>query len=110
MGFISIFFRCESANSLQNAFEKISWKRRATLWNFFGLPEDSKLPDRTIVTDCLSVLDYEEINDLLEKLFKWTIKNKIIYNHMGTLLPDNIYHLACDGFWVHKYASPHAKR
>jgi len=103
------FFRCGSANSLQNAFDKIPWSRRKSLWNFFSLPEGSKLPDRTLVTDCLSMLDYEEINDLLEKLFKWTIRNKIIYNHMGTLLPDNIYYLAGDGFWVHRYTTPHAK-
>jgi hypothetical protein len=109
VGSISFFFRHESINSLQNAFEKIPWKRRLTLWNFFSLPEGSKLPDRTLVTDCLSVLDYEEINDILEKLFKWTIRNKVIYNHMSVLLPDNFYYLAGDGFWVHRYTSPHSK-
>lgn len=103
------FFRCESANALQTAFDKLPDRRKAVLWNYFGLPEGSKLPDRTLVTDCLSVLNYEEINDLLERLFRWVIKNKIIYNHMGVLLPDNFYNLAGDGFWVHRYTSPHAK-
>jgi len=103
------FFRCASANALQTAFDKLPRHRKAALWNFFGLPEDSKLPDRTVVTDCLSVLNYEEINDLLEKLFKWVIRNKIIYNHSSVLLPGNFYNLACDGFWVHRYTTPHAK-
>jgi hypothetical protein len=61
------------------------------------------------VTDSLAVIDPDEINDLLEKLFKWAMKSKIFYNHMETLLPDFYYHLACDGVWVHKYTHPHAK-
>jgi hypothetical protein len=32
----------------------------------------------------------------------------MFYNHAGTLLPDNQFHLCCDGFTVHKYSSPHA--
>ncbi len=103
------FFRCESTNALQTAFEKLPQHKRATLWHYFGLPERTKLPDRTLITDCLSVIDLEEINDLLEKLFKWAMKNKIFYNHMGVLLPDDWYYLACDGVWVHRYAYPHTK-
>jgi hypothetical protein len=68
-----------------------------------------KLPDRTVVTDCLSGVNQNEINNLLEKLFKWAIKNKVFYNHMETLLPNFNYQLACDGVWIHKYTEPHAK-
>lgn len=104
------FFRCQSTNALQTAFEKLPPHKRATLWNYFELEEGKgKLPHRTVVTDCLSMINPEEINDLLEKLFKWAIKNKIFYNHMGILLPDNKYYLACDGVWVHKYTTPHSK-
>jgi len=104
------FFRCESVNALQTAFEKLPPFRKIMLWKFFGLDEGKdKLPDRTVVTDCLATISYEEINDLLEKLFKWAMKNKVFYNHMETLLPDSMYYLACDGVWVHKYTHPHAK-
>ena len=103
------FFRCESTNALQTAFEKLPTHRRRTLWNYFGLdPEKTRLPHRTIVTDCLSLIDQNEINHLLEQLFKWALKSKIFYNHMGTLVPDFTYHLACDGVWVHTYTHPHS--
>lgn len=110
MGALCIFFRCESTNALQTAFDKLPPHRKAMLWNYFDLDKGKdKLPDRTVVTDCLSVVNQDEINDLLEKLFKWTMKNKIFYNHMGKLLPDCKYHLACDGVWVHRYTHPHYK-
>jgi len=103
------FFRCESTNALQTAFEKLPNTKKDTLWNYFGLKQENrKLPHRTVVTDSLSVIDPDEINELLEKLFKWAMKSKIFYNHMETLLPDFYYHLACDGLWVHKYTHPHA--
>lgn len=109
MGLIRFFFRCESTNALQTAFEKLPNHRKAMLWNYFGLDEGKgKLPDRTVVTDALSVINQDDINDLLEKLFKWAMRNKIFYNHMETLLPNGYYYLACDGVWVHKYAHPHA--
>lgn len=103
------FFRCESTNALQTAFDKLPHRRKEVLWNYFGLERGARLPARTVVTDTLSVIDPEEINDLLEKLFKWALKSKIFYNHMETLLPDFYYYLACDGVWVHKYTHPHAK-
>jgi hypothetical protein len=104
------FFRCESTNALQTAFEKLPRHRRAVLWNYFGLEEGSdQLPHRTVVTDCLSLINPEEMNDLLEKLFKYAMKSKIFYNHMETLLPDFHYYLACDGVWVHRYTHPHAR-
>lgn len=103
------FFRCESTNALQTAFEKLPMQKRNTLWNFFGLdPEKRKLPHRTVVTDCLAIISQDEINQLLEKLFKWALKSKIFYNHMEKLLPDLTYYLACDGVWVHKYTQPHS--
>ena len=51
---------------------------------FWSRSGEQVLPDRTVVTDALSIIDQEEINDLLEKLFKWALKNKIFYNHMET--------------------------
>jgi hypothetical protein len=102
------FFRCESTNALQTAFEKLPLHRRSTLWNYFGLDPEKKLPHRTVVTDCLATISQEEINGLLEKLFKWALKSKIFYNHMERLIPDLIYYLACDGVWVHKYTQLHS--
>jgi hypothetical protein len=110
MGTFCFFFRCESTNALQTAFEKLPQHRRSVLWNYFGFDAGKDtLPGRTVVTDCLSLIDPEEINGLFEKLFKWAMKSKIFYNHMETLLLDFKYNLACDGFWVHRYTQPHAK-
>lgn len=103
------FFRCESTNALQTAFEKLPAHRKATLWEYFGLPKDSKIPGRTVITDCMSEINQDEINDLLEIILKWAMKSKIFFNHMPILLPTGKWHLACDGVWVHKYATPHAK-
>jgi hypothetical protein len=103
------FFRCESTNALQTAFDKLPQHRKNTLWNYFRLEQGARLPHRTVVTDSLAAIDPDEINDLLEKLFKWAKKSKIFYNHMEILLPDFYYYLACDGVWVHKYTHPHAK-
>lgn len=104
------FFRYESTNPLQTASEKLPRHKKDVLSNYFGLhSENRKLPHKTVVTDSLSVIDPDEINDLLEKLFKWSLKSKVFYNHMETLLPDFHYHLACDGVCVHKYKHPHVK-
>ena len=103
------FFRCESTNALQTAFEKIPAHRREALWNFFGLDsKQTRLPHRTVVTDCLSLIDQDEINRLLEQLFKWALKSKLFYNHKEKLVPYFTYHLACDGVYVHKYSHPHS--
>ncbi len=103
------FFRCESTNALQTAFEMLPSNRQAVLWNYFGLDANNRrLPHRTVVTDCLVVINQNEINDLLEKLFKWALKSKVFYNHCETLMPELTYYLACDGLWVHKYAKLHA--
>ena len=84
-------------------------QRKANFWNYFGLdPNQSAVPHRTVVTDCLALVSWEEINHLLELLFKHVLKNKLFYNHMATLLPDSTYHLACDGVWFHSYEYPHA--
>jgi len=103
------FFRCESTNALQTGFEMLPFHRSEALWNYFGLDSNNrKLPHRTIVTDCLAMINQNEINDLLEKLFKWALKSKIFYNHCEILLPELTHYLACDGVWVHKYTKPHA--
>ena len=103
------FFRSESTNALQTAFEKVPKYKRAALWNYFGLdPLKITLPHRTVVTDSLSLIDKDEINHLLELLFKWALKSKIFHNHQDILIPDFTYHLACDGVWVHKYTQPHS--
>lgn len=102
------FFRSESLNELQASFNKLPEHRRETLWNYLDLSKGSVLPDRTRINSCLSGINHEEFNDLLEKLTKWAIKNKIFYNHMEVLLQDGKFNLACDGVWVHKYTHPHA--
>jgi hypothetical protein len=85
------FFRCKSANALQTAFDKLPQHKRAVLWRFFGLNEGDILPHRTVVTAALSAIDPDEMNDILEKLFKWAMKSKVFYNHMGILLPDSLH-------------------
>jgi hypothetical protein len=71
--FSVFFFRCESLNALQTAFQKLPQHRRNALWHYFGLDKgETKLPDRSVITNLLSVIEYEEMNELLEKLFNWT--------------------------------------
>src|SRR5271156_3311667 len=68
----------------------------------------SSFPHRTVVNDCLKLIDADEVNELLIHLFNWAKRNKIFYNHMSTLLPHGSFHVCIDGFSVHKYATPHA--
>lgn len=75
---------------------------------YLGLSKHDSLPHRTTVDDYLSMVDAEEINDILLILFNWAKKNKIFQNHAGVLLPDDKFHLCCDGLSFHKYNSPHA--
>ena len=87
--------------------EKLDSQKRQAILNYLGLQQDS-LPHRTVVDDCLAYMNPDEINDLLIILFNWAKRNKIFYNHAESLLPNNHFHLACDGVWVHKYSKPHA--
>jgi hypothetical protein len=101
------FFRRGSINAFHTALIKLKPQQRTVILNYLGLKENS-LPDRTVVNDYLALVSPDEINELLLMLFDWAKKNKIFYNHAGSLLPNNRFHLACDGVWVHKYAAPHA--
>jgi hypothetical protein len=102
------FFRRGSKNSFQTALECIKPYQRKAILKYLGLNEDDSLPHRTTVDDFLSKVDAEEINNILLTLFNWAKKNKIFYNHAGVLLPNNQFHLCCDGLSLHKYNSPHA--
>jgi hypothetical protein len=103
------FFRQESMNGLQTTLEKLKPHKRTAILNYLGLEDgDGSLPHRTVVNDYLSLVDPDEINELLIDLFNFAKNNKIFYNHMETLLPYNRFHIACDGFCVHKYTNPHA--
>ena len=109
MGFISIFLSAWVSDQLQTALEKLQPHKRAAILNYLGLEEqDSSLPHRTVVTDFLTLVDADEINELFIHLFNWAKRNKIFYDRMETLLPQYRFHLCCDGFCVHKYNSPHA--
>ncbi len=102
------FFRRESVNSFYAALEKLSEHQKKSIWYFLGCKEGSSLPHRTVVTDCLSLLDPDEINALLMTLFRWAYKKKIFYNHAGQLLPGNMFHIAIDGVWLHHHKLPHS--
>ena len=103
------FFRHGSQNGLQTALEKLKPHQRTAILNYLGLEEkEGSLPHRTVVNDFLTHVDADEINELFIYLFNWAKKNKIFYNHMETLLPQNRFHVACDGFCVHKYCNYHA--
>ncbi len=101
------FFRRESVNSFYAALEKLSDHQRKNICYFLGCEEGSSLPHRTVITDCLSLLDPDEINALLMALFKWACKQKIFYHHAHRLLPGNIFHIAIDGVWLHHHKHPH---
>jgi hypothetical protein len=102
------FFRRGSKNAFQTAVESLKPHQRKAALKYLGLDEDDSFPERTAVDNYLAIVHAAEINDLLIALFNWAKKNKIFYNHAGSLLPNNQFHLACDGVWVHKYSKPHA--
>jgi hypothetical protein len=104
----TFFFRQESKNSLDTTIADLPSHKRSSLLNFLGIKGDS-LPRRDCVDDYLSSLDYTEINELMIEIFSWAKTNKVFYNHAETLLPNNSFHLGVDGFWVHKYSTPHTR-
>lgn len=103
------FFKHGSKNSLQTALEKLQPPKRAAILSYLGLEkEEGSLPHRTVVNDYLTLVNADEVNELLIHLFNWAKRNKIFYNHMAVLLPSGRFHLCIDGFSVHKYSTPHA--
>ena len=100
------FFRQQAKNSLQTTLESMPHYKRESIFKYLDIEVDS-IPHRSVVDDYLGRIDPEEINNLLLKLFYWCQKNKLFYNHAETLLPNNSFHLGVDGFWVHKYDTPH---
>jgi hypothetical protein len=103
------FFRLGSCNALQTALEKLKPTQRTAILNYLGLNDQkTSFPHRTVINDYLKCVDADEVNELLILLFNWAKKSKIFYNHMGTLLPNDRFHVCCDGFSVHKYNTPHA--
>lgn len=103
------FFKLGSCNGLQGALQKLKPLQRTAILNYLGLNDKIKsFPHRTVVNDCLNLIEAEEVNELLFHLFNWAKKNKIFYNHMETLLPHEQFHICIDGFCVHKYTKPHA--
>lgn len=103
------FFRRESVNSFYTALEKLSALQRKNIWYFLGCPEGSPLPHRTVITDCLGVLNPDEMNDLLMTLFKWAYKQKIFYHHAQKLLPGEKFQIGIDGVWLHHHIHPHCE-
>ena len=103
------FFRRESVNSFYTALEKLPLHQRKNIWYFLGCSEGSPLPHRTVITDCLALLDPDEVNDLLMTLFKWAYKQKIFYHHAQKLLPENMFHIAIDGVWLHHHTHHHCE-
>jgi len=103
------FFRQNSCNALQTTLKKLKPVKRTAILKYLGLENyTSSFPHRTVVNDCLKLIDADEVNELLIHLFNWAKRNKIFYNHMSTLLPHGSFHVCIDGFSVHKYATPHA--
>lgn len=103
------FFRQGSCNALQTAFQKLRPEKRTAILNYLGLEDGiNSFPHRTVVNDCLKLIETDEVNELLIHLFNWAKRNKIFYNHMPILLPQGHFHVCIDGFSVHKYATPHA--
>ena len=102
------FFRQGSCNAFQTALQKLRPEKRTAILKYLELDETSSFPHRTVVNDCLKLIDADEVNELLIHLFNWAKRNKVFYNHMPILLPYNLFHVCIDGFSVHKYATPHA--
>jgi hypothetical protein len=103
------FFRQCSCNAVQTALQKLRPEKRTAILKYLGLRDDTNsFPHRTVVNDCLKLIEADEVNELLIHLFNWAKRNKIFYNHMPVLLPYDTFHICIDGFSVHKYATPHA--
>lgn len=101
------FFRQESKNSLNTTISDLPLHKRNSFLNYLGV-QGTSLPKRDCVDDYLASVDSELINGLLMQIFYWAKQNKLFYNHAESLLPNNSFHLGCDGFWVHRYRKPHA--
>lgn len=103
------FFRQGSCNALQTALQKLRPEKRTAILKYLGLKDEtSSFPHRTVVNDCLKLIEADEVNELLIHLFNWAKRNKIFYNHMPILLPHSLFHVCIDGFSVHKYTTLHA--
>lgn len=102
------FFRQESKHSLNTTISDLPVHKQTSLLNYLDI-QGSSLPKRDCVDDYLASIDSEVINDLLMEIFHSMKSNKLFYNHAESLLPNNSFHLGTDGFWVHRYFTPHAQ-
>jgi hypothetical protein len=103
------FFRCGSCNQFQTTLENLKPYQRVAILEYLGLEKDkTTFPHRTVINDYLNLVNIDEVNELLIHFFNWAKRNKVFYNHMETLLPDNQFYVACDGFYVHTYTRPHS--
>lgn len=101
------FFRQESKNSLNTTIADLPMHKQTSLLNYLNI-QGNTLPKRDSVDDYLASIDSELINNLLMQIFHSVKENKLFYNHAASLLPNNSFHLGIDGFWVHRYCTPHA--
>ncbi len=99
------FFRQGSKNAFNSSLKSL--KQKNSLLRYLEI-EGESLPHQNTVDEYLATIDPNQINVLLMDFFKACLKNKLFYNHAGTLLPENRFHLGVDGFWVHHYNKPHA--
>ena len=104
--FSACFFRQGSKNALHTTLAQLAPENREAILRFLEI-EENKLPHYSTVDDALSGIDYEEINQILLRLFKERNLRKFFYQYAEKLLPGNTYHLGTDGFHLHTYDHPH---
>jgi hypothetical protein len=100
-------FRQGSKNALHTTLEGLPPEQQEGMLHFLGI-EGEDLPHYTTVDDALARVNYEELNEVLLKIFEQMNNRKIFYNHAAVLLPDNAFHIGTDGLHLHTYDHPHS--
>ena len=98
-------FRQASKNEFQTTLENLSAEEKEGFETLLGC-QGQEIPHSSTVDHALSMIDYEEMNEILMKQVDRLLKKKFFYNHQN-LLPGNTFCIGADGYWVHKYDHPH---
>jgi hypothetical protein len=104
--FFACSFRIESKNAFQTTLEGLLPEQRQGMLNLLQIEGDS-LPHSSTVDNALARIPLEQLSQTFLNLLKQLGKRKFFYNH-PELFPNNCLQVACDGFWMHKYAHPHS--
>jgi hypothetical protein len=74
------FFKQGSCNALQTALQKLRPEKRTAILKYLGLRDDTNsFPHRTVVNDCLKLIEADEVNELLIHLFICFVSKYVLF-------------------------------